>query len=143
MKKPLGFSLIELMIVIAIVAILVSLALPAYNNHFKRSKFTEIVLSSNALQRQIEICFNIKHNINECDTFEKVGSKKSNFTAPTYVSNIEISNLSGAFQIKTTASREASVSSSGDTYIMNAIVNTNQLKWQLSTSSTCISEGTC
>jgi type IV pilus assembly protein PilA len=143
MKKLHGFSLIELMIVIAIIGILVSLALPGYNNHFKRSKFTEVVLASNALQRQIEICFNIKHSINECDTFEKVGSKKSNFTAPTYVSNIEITNLSGALQIRATGNSEASISSSGDTYIMNAIVNTNYLKWQLSTSSTCISEGTC
>ena len=143
MRKAFGFSLIELMIVIAIIGILVSLALPAYNNHFKRSKFTEVVLASNALQRQIEICFNIKHNINECDTFEKVGSKKSNFTAPTYVSNIEITNLSGALQIRVTGVSEASISLSGDTYIMNAIVNTKHLKWQLSTSSTCISEGTC
>ena len=131
------------MIVIAIIGILISLALPAYNNHFKRSKFTEIVLSSNALQRQIEVCFNINQSIDSCDTFEKVGSKKSNFKAPTYVSDIEITNMSGTLQIKTTASSEASISSSGDTYIMNAIVTTNQIKWQLSILSTCISEGTC
>ncbi len=131
------------MIVIAIIGILTSLALPAYNNHFKRSKFTEIVLSSNALQRQIEVCFNINQSIDSCDTFEKVGSKKSNFIAPTYVSDIKITNISGTLQIKATASSEASVSSSGDTYIMNAIVGTNQIKWQLSTLSTCISEGTC
>jgi type IV pilus assembly protein PilA len=36
-----GFTLIELMIVIAIVAVLVSLALPAYQNYSIRSKAAE------------------------------------------------------------------------------------------------------
>jgi type IV pilus assembly protein PilA len=143
MRKANGFSLIELMIVIAIMGILISLALPAYNNHFKRSKFTEVVLASNALQRQVEICFYIKHALNECDSFEKTSSKKSDFIAPSYISDIEISNSSGNYQIKSTATSEASVSSSGDTYIMTATINSNQLLWEVSPLSTCISEGTC
>ncbi|MEH6731981.1 MAG: prepilin-type N-terminal cleavage/methylation domain-containing protein [Pseudoalteromonas distincta] len=143
MRKAYGFSLIELMIVIAIMGILISLALPAYNNHFKRSKFTQVVLSSNALQRHVEICFYTKHTLNECDTFEKVGLRKTDFTAPIYVNDIEITNSSSSLNIKTTASAESSISSSGDTYIMEGTVKSNQLQWQLSSNSSCISEGTC
>lgn len=143
MRIARGFSLVELMIVITIIGVLLSLALPTYNNHFKRSKFTEVVLASNALQRQVEICFYIKHSLNECDSFEKTSSKKSDFIAPNYISDIEISNSSGTYQIKSTAASEASISSSGDTYIITAIVNSNQLLWQLSSLSTCINEGTC
>ncbi|WP_405602428.1 MULTISPECIES: prepilin-type N-terminal cleavage/methylation domain-containing protein [unclassified Pseudoalteromonas] len=143
MRIARGFSLVELMIVITIIGVLLSLALPTYNNHFKRSKFTEVVLASNALQRQVEICFYIKHSLSECDSFEKTSSKKSDFIAPNYISDIEISNSSGTYQIKSTAASEASISSSGDTYIITAIVNSNQLLWQLSSLSTCINEGTC
>ncbi len=143
MKKCLGFSLIELVITIAIVGILVSLALPAYNNHFKRSKFTEVVLASNAVQKKIEICFYIKNNISECNTFEKISSKKSEFIEPTFVSNVELLNSSGTVQIKSTATTEASISSTGDTYIMTARIKSNKLLWSLSSNSSCISVGTC
>mgnify|MGYP000038275280 FL=1 len=143
MRKAYGFSLIELMIVIAIMGILISLALPAYNNHFKRSKFTEVVLASNALQRQIEICFYTKHTLNECDTFQKVGSRKTDFTAASYVNDIEITNSSNSLKIKATASAESSISSLGDTYIIEGTIKSNQLQWQLSSDSTCISVGTC
>lgn len=143
MRKAIGFSLLELMIVIAIIGILISLALPAYNNHFKRSKFTEVVLASNSLQRQIEICFYTKHTLNKCDSFQEVGSSKADFKAPNYVNDIEIINSSSSLKIKTTASAESSISSSGDTYIIEGTVKSNQLQWQLSSDSTCISVGTC
>jgi len=38
-----GFTLIELMVVVAIVAILAAVALPAYNDYVTRSKLTDAV----------------------------------------------------------------------------------------------------
>ena len=42
MKKQSGFTLIELMIVVAIVAILAAIALPAYQNYTKKAKYSAL-----------------------------------------------------------------------------------------------------
>lgn len=141
MDKPKGFTLIELMTSVAIIAILLSLALPAFNNHFKRSKFTEVVLASNALQRAVEICYYKHINLAACDSFAKLGRAKADFTTPKNVANIELSNA-GAFLITSTASAEAS-NSGADTYIMQGNIVSGQIQWTLSQASTCITEGTC
>jgi len=56
MKKQQGFTLIELMIVVAIIAILAAIAIPQYQNYVARSAVTRLVGETGALRTAIEDC---------------------------------------------------------------------------------------
>lgn len=51
-----GFTLIELMIVVAIIGILAMVALPAYQNYTTKSRFTEVISITNGYKTAVGIC---------------------------------------------------------------------------------------
>ena len=54
MKKNMrGFTLIELMIVVAIIAILAAIALPAYSDYTKRARVSEVILAGSACRTAV------------------------------------------------------------------------------------------
>ena len=48
-----GFTLIELMIVVAIIGILAAVALPAYQDYTKRAKMSEVILAASSCRTSI------------------------------------------------------------------------------------------
>ncbi len=52
-KMQKGFTLIELMIVVAIIGILAAIALPAYQDYTKRAKLSEAILAASACRTSI------------------------------------------------------------------------------------------
>ncbi len=55
-KAQAGFTLIELMIVVAIIGILAAVALPAYSKYMDKAKYSEVMLATQAAKTAVEIC---------------------------------------------------------------------------------------
>ena len=54
-NKQKGFTLIELMIVVAIIGILAAIALPAYQTYTKKARFSEVVSATGAVKTAVEV----------------------------------------------------------------------------------------
>jgi prepilin-type N-terminal cleavage/methylation domain-containing protein len=51
-----GFTLIELMIVVAIIGILAAVAIPAYQDYIKKGRFSEVQGLAEALKKDVALC---------------------------------------------------------------------------------------
>jgi len=62
-----GFTLIELMIVVAIIGILAAIAIPAYSTYTKKAKFTEVINAASGLKLEVDLCYAKDNDITLCD----------------------------------------------------------------------------
>ncbi|WP_339663843.1 pilin [uncultured Psychrobacter sp.] len=96
-----GFTLIELMIVIAIIGILAAIALPAYQDYTARAKMSEVVLAStvckNTIQEAADSGLNKAPKANEWGCGETVAGAVDPLNSK-YVKQLNTTNA-GAIQV--------------------------------------------
>jgi len=63
-----GFSLIEIMIVIAIIAVLVAAALPSYQKYTKRAHYLEVIHAAAPLKLAVTECYTIENSLRPCQS---------------------------------------------------------------------------
>lgn len=67
MTNKKGFTLIELMIVVAIIGILAAIALPEYRNYTRKAEFSETINATAAAKSAVEVCAQIEGALSDCD----------------------------------------------------------------------------
>jgi len=63
-----GFTLLEMMIVIAIIGILISIVLPSYQRYTQRARFSEITQAIAPYKIGVEECYQITDDLKNCQT---------------------------------------------------------------------------
>lgn len=66
-KVQQGFTLIELMIVVAIIGILAAVALPAYQDYTKKAKFAETISVGEGYKTAVSVCFQETGALTNCN----------------------------------------------------------------------------
>ena len=127
MRNQKGFTLIELMIVIAIIGILAAIAIPAYSSYVNRAKFTEVVQASSAVKLDVDVCFQREGSIGACDTADKVGADTDGAAAGEFVSSVDVAAGTVADTIAITAT--ATGITDAVNYVLTATESNGSLTW--------------
>jgi type IV pilus assembly protein PilA len=105
MKKTMqkGFTLIELMIVIAIIGILAAVALPAYQDYTVRSKVSELMIAATSPKSLVSEAFQSDGLAGVTAAANEYNLRAANQKTSKYVANIVVSNANGSVTVTTAA----------------------------------------
>lgn len=125
-----GFTIIELLIAIAIIGVLTAIALPSYQKYIRKARYTEIVQAAAPFKLGVEECFQITSTLTECKAGKNgVPKEIAEDETKEYDGLVSSISVTGNGAIKVTPKERYGITTE-DTYTLTPTRQNNQLAWK-------------
>ena len=137
-----GFTLIELMIVIAIIGILAAIALPAYQTYTKKARFSGVVTATGSVKSAVDLCHQTSGASCAVATDSGITAAEAGAGADPQVNTVTVTGGGAAAYVITAVPVASNDIVAADTYILTGTQTGNgSLTWVA--SGGCIAKGIC
>lgn len=145
-KAQAGFTLIELMIVVAIIGILASIALPAYQTYTKKARFSEVIIATSGVKTAVEVCAQAHDSPATCtdaNTTDGIAKAVAGAVVAGRVTSVSTSGHAANAVIVTATPAAADGIAATMTYQLTGAYANGKIVWTKDAASGCIAEGIC